>query len=95
MVVFVSSLLLSYSIESISQSLKQIETDNEMEVIVVNDDSLSVTLPNSEKLTMLPIPISLDVLCVSFVPFRCLLLIQSFLPIMMLSFLILVLIFVI
>lgn len=95
MVVFVSSSRLSYSVESINKSLKQIEMDNEMEDIVVNADSLSVTLPNNEKLAMLPIPIPLDVLYVSFVPSRCLLLIQSFLLIMMLSFLILVLIVVI
>lgn len=75
MVVFVSSSRLSYSVESINKSLKQIEMDNEMEDIVVNADSLSVTLPNNEKLAMLPIPIPLDVLYVSFVPSRCLLLI--------------------
>lgn len=95
MMVFVSSPCLSYSIESISQSLEQIDQDNEMGDIIVNDDSLSVTLPNNEKLTMLPIPISLDVFFVSFILTRYLLLIQSFLPIVTLLFLILVLIFVI
>lgn len=95
MMVFVSSPCLSYSIESISQSLEQIDRDNEMGDIIVNDDSLSVTLPNGEKLTMLPIPIALDVLFVSFILIRYLLLIQSFLPIMTLLFLILVLIFMI